>query len=185
MGSRASRSAAVSTPMRPRKNCVTSPPTGILPPMPIGQNQNNKPTSNSRRAGPPCFVPMLPFQPLILMTIPELYPVFPVCQIFRAGGHTAARRSSPRPASSKAGGNLYKAWQDFTRKAGRGGLGPLVFIVHGPFSAWSWNNLSGWTHPTACLAFKLLKVHSSMIRGSVMCTRRCDLDSEWRGSCLF
>ena len=36
------------TPIRPRKNCVTSPPTGICPPIPIGQSQASSP-----RPGPP------------------------------------------------------------------------------------------------------------------------------------
>ena len=35
-------------PISPMKNCVTSPPTGILPPMPIGQSQ----ASDAARARP-------------------------------------------------------------------------------------------------------------------------------------
>ena len=35
--------SARSTPIRPRKNCVTSPPTGIRPPKPIGQSQGSNP----------------------------------------------------------------------------------------------------------------------------------------------
>ena len=37
--SRPARSTAVRTAIRPIENCVTSPPTGIVPPTPIGQSQ--------------------------------------------------------------------------------------------------------------------------------------------------
>ncbi len=33
--------------MSPMKNCVTSPPTGIMPPMPIGHSQANMPTASA------------------------------------------------------------------------------------------------------------------------------------------
>ena len=44
------RSDSPRNPIKPRKNCVTSPPTGILPPMPIGQSQASKAATTARTA---------------------------------------------------------------------------------------------------------------------------------------